>query len=456
MPGGTWTSQNKRRPGAYFNFESVSRPAITTGDRGVGALALTLPWGPSDRLIDVTGTDLLSGAALAETGLTAFDDDAKLLTAMLSGCQRCLLYRLNGEGEKAKADIPYKFEEVEDRQMTVTAKYSGEMGNTIHIVVEETPDAGFFKLSTYVRGDLNDTQVITRLGDIEDTDFVEFSYSDADGVPVEIAGEPLSGGTNGDATETVGYGKFFGLLETANFNTLAVPTDNAAIKGTAVTFVERMRNDEGRYIQGVVADYTVDYEGIINVANGLVINGEDFSTEEATAVVAGLTAGAAINESNTAKAISGATDVIGDLSNTAVIEALEMGKVVFTKTRAGAVKMEQDINSLHTYPQGKSTEWSKNRPLRVMDEIGTTLKDEWEANYMGKVSNNDSGRDMFKSACIEYLVSLEDIDAIQNFDRTVDVTVSQGSSIDAVLLNINIQPVDSMEKLYGTVRLTVQ
>lgn len=45
MVGGTWTTQNKVRPGVYVNVETSGGALGTVGSRGITSLALTLPWG---------------------------------------------------------------------------------------------------------------------------------------------------------------------------------------------------------------------------------------------------------------------------------------------------------------------------------------------------------------------------------------------------------------------------
>ena len=45
MAGGTWVSQNKERPGAYINFNSVTAPEVEIGSRGIATIALPLKWG---------------------------------------------------------------------------------------------------------------------------------------------------------------------------------------------------------------------------------------------------------------------------------------------------------------------------------------------------------------------------------------------------------------------------
>ena len=53
MAGGTWTLQNKARPGAYINFKAVPDPGDVTSTRGVAAMPLVLNWGPEAQIIEV-------------------------------------------------------------------------------------------------------------------------------------------------------------------------------------------------------------------------------------------------------------------------------------------------------------------------------------------------------------------------------------------------------------------
>lgn len=42
--GGTFTVQNKVRPGVYFRFRSKNKQDLTVGDRGIAALCEPLHW----------------------------------------------------------------------------------------------------------------------------------------------------------------------------------------------------------------------------------------------------------------------------------------------------------------------------------------------------------------------------------------------------------------------------
>ena len=44
MAGGTWTNQNKIRPGVYIRFTSDRGLGLTVSDRGVVAIAEAMSW----------------------------------------------------------------------------------------------------------------------------------------------------------------------------------------------------------------------------------------------------------------------------------------------------------------------------------------------------------------------------------------------------------------------------
>lgn len=447
MPGGTFLSMNKVRPGAYMNFKSVARPMMTVGDRGIATIPLALNWGAADELIEVYSDELLNGDSQPKVGFDAFDEDSKLLNLMLQYCYLVKVYRTNTTGG-AKASV----EIGESNKLTATAKYIGTFGNKITISVGE--NGSLFDVSTFINGSEKDLQTIATIDELEDNDYVVFSGT---GVPELNAGKPLSGGTNGTATKSTYYPEYLKLLETARYQTMGNPDlgdEDTTLKANVAQFIENQRDNEGRYVQGVVAKYpAADIEGMISVKNGVIINGVTFTKEEMTAVVAAMTAGAAVNESNTNKVISGGTDLTEKFTNTEIIAALKGGEFVFTTNQRGEVKVEQDINSYHTFIPSKNYAFSKNRVLRVLDEIGTSVKDIWEQSFMGKVDNNADGRDIFKSNLNDYFIQLQNINAIQNWGGVDDIDISQGADLDSVIVGVYVQPVDAMEKLYMTVNV---
>lgn len=437
MAGGTFVTQNKKRPGFYTNISSVPKPLGTLGDRGITALALTLPWGPSKQFIAVE-----SGVDTFDTlGYDITDASLLLVKESLKRAKTLLLYRLN-EGVKATATLT---------DLTVTAKYSGVRGNDVSIIIQTNiDDPTKFDVKTMVAGAEVGTQISENIAGLVSNDWVVFSGT---GDLTVTAGLPLTGGTNGTVTNA-DHTAFLAALELQGFNTVGLTTDEAQLKAIYTAFVKRLREDEGKKVQAVVPNYPIaDYEGVISVKNGVVLSdGTTLTNAQAVAWVAGATAAANVNEALTYNAYDDAVDVSPRYTNLQIIAALDAGEFVFTPSDGRAV-VEQDINTLHSFTVKKGREFRKNRVIRVLDGIANDLKIIFEKFYIGKVDNNADGRNLLRSEAISHFTTLQNINALQNFDAQNDVSFIQGVESDAVYSEVFVQPVDSIEKIYMKVQV---
>jgi hypothetical protein len=203
--------------------------------------------------------------------------------------------------------------------------------------------------------------------------------------------------------------------------------------------------------QAVVYDYDADYEGIISVDQGYKIGMQEISAEIAIAYVAGATAGAELNVSNTYHVILGATEIIGEKTNDEIIDGLKNGKFIFTKKQDRQIVFEKDINTLHTLTATRTYPFTKNLIIRVLDSLATQITSTFENNYIGKVYNTVEGRNLYKSAVVNYMNQLVSISAIGEFDSANDITIEIGNDAESVAVTLTITTVDTMEKLYFTV-----
>lgn len=246
-------------------------------------------------------------------------------------------------------------------------------------------------------------------------------------------------------------------LKTVNFNTLCYPYSGVgftAMQTAIATWVKAMRAEEGVKIQAVLADHEADDEAVINVTQGVKLSDNTALTAaQATAWVAGITAGANINQSNTGKKYIGAIDVVPRMTKTEMEAAITAGEFIFKVDTAQNVSAVYDINSLTTVTAEKGKQFTKNRVIRTVDGINNDIVEIFESNYVGKVNNNADGRSILRATLIEYFNELQRLAAIHNFEPK-DVTVSAGTDSDAVVIDCFIQPVDSVEKIYITVALS--
>lgn len=246
-------------------------------------------------------------------------------------------------------------------------------------------------------------------------------------------------------------------LKTVSFNTLCYPydgDDEVANKTAIAAWIKAMRDDEGVKCQAVLANHAADSEGIINVAQGLMMSGgTELTVAEVTAWVAGATAGAGITTSNTGMKYEGAIDVKPRMTKSEMEAAIKAGKFVFKVDTAQNVTAVYDINSLTTVTVDKGKMFTKNRVIRTLDNVANDITSIFEGNYVGKVSNNEDGRSILKAALIDYFNTIQNMGAVQDFE-TDDVVVVAGIDSDAVVVTVAIQPVDSVEKIYMTVNLS--
>jgi hypothetical protein len=423
---------NKVRPGVYINFASERQALGALGERGIVTMPLPLSWGPSKQIITINAGD----DTFDVLGYDITAPQLLLIREALKRAKTLLLYRLN-DGDKATATIG---------GMTVTAKYSGVRGNNITIVVQANVDnPSMFDVQTLVEGREVDVQTVSTIGELRENAWVTFSGT---GTLTETAGVNLAGGTDGEVTNA-DYMDYLAAIELHDFQTMAAPVTDETLKGIFVSFVRRLRETEGKKIQVVLPDYpSADYEGIISVKNGVILaDGTVIDKVKATAWVAGATAGANVNQSLTYTAYDDAIDVDTRYTHSQIEQALLNGEFLFVPSDGRAI-VEQDINTFTSYTPEKGKHFSKNRVIRVLDGIANDLKRIFEQYYIGKVNNDADGRNLFKNEIINYLNTLQEIGAVQNFDTQNDVKVLPGNDVDSIYVELYVQPTDSVEKIY--------
>ncbi|WNS42843.1 phage tail sheath family protein [Paenibacillus sp. MMS20-IR301] len=439
MAGGTWTTQNKVRPGVYVNVASNGSVAGKMGERGTAALALALPWGQAGVILKLTAQadfKQVLGYDLTDTPLLPVRE-------VLKRAGTLLLYRLN-EGVQAT---------VTNNGVQVTARYGGERGNLLKVVIEKNiDDSAAFDVRTLLDNAEVDKQTVAAAAGLNANDYVEFKPN-GPGALTLTAGMPLAGGANGTVTNAE-HSAFLSALEVQDFQTVALISQDNSLKALYSAYAKRLRNTEGKKVQAVLSDYaTAGHEGIISVANGVVLSdGTIIDKTAAVAWVAGATAAAAVNESLTYQGYDDAVDADVRFSHSETVAALTGGELLFTYNGGRAV-VEQDINTFTSFSPDKGKAFSKNRVLRVLDGIAGDLKRIFENYFIGKLPNNEDGRALFWSQCVTYMNDLQNLGAIESFNAQSDIVVTAGADSDSVVLEVAVKPVDSVEKVYMKVQV---
>ncbi|SDX84059.1 phage tail sheath family protein [Tepidimicrobium xylanilyticum] len=429
LGGGTFTVPNKILPGAYINFVSVARALGSLGERGIVAMPLEMDWGAENEVITIDAGEFQK-EALNILGYSFADEKMKPLREVFKGASMVKLYRINTGGTKATATVG---------GLTVTAKFSGVRGNDIKIVVQANiDDETSFDVITYLGTTKVDTQTVSAVTELQDNNFVTFAK---EGTLEATAGVPLTGGENGAATGE-SYSAFLDKIEAEDFTTLLYAGEDEVTKSLFDSFTKRLRDDEGVKITTVLFDYAkADYEGVISVKNN----------PELVYWVAGQTAGAAVNESLTNKVYDGEYEVNTKFKKREFEQAIQNGEFAFYQD-GNDVRVLKDINTFTNFTPEKNQDFSSNRVIRVLDQIANDTARIFSDYYLGKVTNDDIGRELFKNELVNYHEQLLNIRAIENFSQE-DIIVLPGLQKQDVIVNEVVQPTDSMEKLYMSIEV---
>ena len=450
MAGGTFEKlAGKVRPGTYINFESTRQDTIGISERGTVLIPLiNHSYGPAGEFITISNS--APDGAIAKLGYSTYDSNSNMLLIReaMKNAKEVIVY-IPSQGARATGSA---------EALTVTAKYGGSRGNAIRFSVTANPTAKF-DVAVYLDADTVST--IEGVGTVEEliaagSDWVEFSGT---GALTAAPGVPLKGGVDGSSTNS-DITAFLDAAEGIKWNTMAFPvaTDSAGVGGNAAALheavkskIKYLREDVGKYRKAVVPNFKADYEGIINVTNGVTLtDGSCITAALATAWVAGVDAGAANTKSNTYAKYGGALGLINPKNHAEAVAAINSGEFFFSFSEAGDVVVEYDINSLVTFDKPKDKTYRKNRVLRVFDTFAESVMLNFPPN---KYDNSPTGWDIMEGIGKTLLKQFEEAGAIKNVDYDNDFLVDRGTSKgDETYFNLGLEPVDSAEKLFFSIK----
>ena len=448
MAGGTWVSQNKVLPGVYINVKSQPNVTANVGDKGIVAIAKALSWGAPGEVVVITpGQDVTPFV-----GYNISTAQAQFLREMMRGTDttscptQILLYRYAGaDGARATATL---------NDLNVTALYEGVRGNDISVAVIADPDTeGSFEVQTIVDGTVVDVQTGSTVGDIQGNAWVTFGGT-AESALIANAGTALTGGI--DPTVSVADdAAFLTAIEPYTFDILAYDGSESAVVDAYTAFIKRMNDSVGRKCQLVVGNFTgINSKYVISAHNGVnLADGSALDDKQVVWWLAGAEAGALYYQSLTYAQYPTAVSANPKLTDDQTAAAIAAGQIAFIDD-FGIVKVCSDIDTKTTVTLTEGAEFKKNRVMRVIMQFCNDTYEHFANYYIGKVDNNDDGRALLRAWIIGYLNEMMANNGIQNFTAE-DVEVLPGAEIDAVLINVALQPVDAVEKIYVSVTVSV-
>ena len=423
--GGTFLTHNKVLPGAYINFISKARPLGTIGDRGVVAICLEHNFGTPNEVIRLD-SETLQKDSLKILGYSFQDDKLQPFREMIRNAKEILFYRLGGDGTKATATI---------EPLTITAKHPGTRYNDIKIVIENNVDDDKKIVKTYIDTNiLVDEQMATNIEELKPNDFVVFSGT---GALVENGGTNLTNGTDGTVNGT-SYSSFLDKIENYSFNIIGYNGEDEATKALYESFTKRLRYDEGVKVTCLLVDYDkTDDEGVISL---------DETAKDLFYWTLGALGGCEINESLTNRLYDGEISLSIELKKSELEEKIKTGIFAFYGEK-DEIRVLKDINTFTNYKPDKNQDFSNNQIIRILDNIGNDIARIFNSYYLGKEINDNTGRNLFKAELISYFKNLQAIRALDNFNSD-NLTVLKGTEKGDVVVDVLIEPVASMDKLY--------
>ena len=369
LGGGTFLVQNKVLPGAYINFISVAQASATLSDRGIVTIPLAMNWGPEGKIFTVEQADFIKNSQKI-FGYAYTADELKPMREIFLHAKTVHFFRLGSSGVKASNTY-------------ATAKYPGTRGNDLRVVItaneNSTEQKPLFDVETF----LGTVQVDLQEGVAAITDLKANAYVDwkSSGTLSLTASLPLTGGTNGTVADS-DYQTYLDQAEAYTFNAMGCTESKATITALFAAFAKRMRDDVGKKFQVVLFRKLADYEGVVSVKNGLT------SDKTSTALipwVTGVIGGTAVNKSATNMTYDGEYDVDTDFTQTQLENGIREGSFMFHRVDE-AVCVLTDINSFISITDEKSSDFSSNQTIRVLDQIANDIAVLFGKKYLARTA----------------------------------------------------------------------
>lgn len=179
---------------------------------------------------------------------------------------------------------------------------------------------------------------------------------------------------------------------------------------------------------------------IVNLVNGVVINGVTYSSGQYASYIAGLVASTPINQSITFLQLP-VDDVTKRYRNSEIVTSITAGSLVLSNDGDG-VKIESGITT------GKS----KIRSISSRQQVATDIERTARNNYIGKLDNNEDGQMALINAINAYLETLENSSVLSiPEDGGASLDAQNPSTGDSVFLKVAYDEVDSMERVFLTI-----
>ncbi|UED75814.1 phage tail sheath subtilisin-like domain-containing protein [Brevibacillus sp. DP1.3A] len=402
----------RERPGVTVELIAKAKERVVPKS-GVVLVPYQAEWGATDELVKLGSFE----ERLAQTF-------GKVDTVELAaeGGATILAYRMtNGTAQKAA------YEQAD--AIRVEALYPGLVGNELKVAIaSSTSEPG--KKELQVTGPLQ-----TEKFSFADANELAAKTSQSNYVRVKKLGETvvtivpetaLTGAKSGTvALAPADSTKLFMAVSGADFDTMYLPFDDAAVQAAAKQFMSDRRMQNKKLSTLVIGGKAADDENMAKhiersvaqnarfVVNSAIAgqhnNGKVYGSLEWAAWVAGMIAATPAHESLTAVVVP-LKKALKDWGHTDILSALGSGTLI--ATRDGDVYIiESAVNTLAVLGTHEREDYGKIRVSMTLDQIVNDISQVGK-KYKGKLANNDLGGAVFVSAVNAYMTVREQQGAI--------------------------------------------
>jgi hypothetical protein len=281
----------------------------------------------------------------------------------------------------------------------------------------------------------------------------------ADGVLAPIQQVAMTGGANPTVT-TADYSTGFNALETMDWNTITVDTDDNAVHALLATFMNRVY-ETGKFAMCVVGDpLTVPFatrltkarafndELVVYFGSGWVDSmGNKKDGHLAVNHVAGVIASTTSDKAITHLVVKGAADLAERLTNEQYIDAIKSGCLMLSMSPDKQVWFDSGINTLLSPDADQDEGWQKIKRVAVRNELMMRM-DRTISKKVGRVINDADGQADVLQAGQAVLNEMMNEGGKLLPGATFKLSAENKPQGDSAWFVIDADDADTMEKIY--------
>ena len=239
-------------------------------------------------------------------------------------------------------------------------------------------------------------------------------------------------GSDNEISEALTY------FEGVEFNLMCMPEAEASDVTAIKAFIKKM-NDVVKYkCDAILANEKADSEAIINyTAKDIVVNGEEVTTANHTARIAGLIEGTPLHQSITYSVLKD-VEAIENLTKEQADNRIDAGELILVR-EMGKVRVARGVNSLTTLTDTKGNAFQKIKLRKTLNLIHNDLRRVIVEKYIGKVPNNYDNKCILITEIKNYLDELATEQLIEKVNTVgVDLVAQKKWLKDNTNLDVNV------------------